>query len=141
MKRALTCFTIFQLLLLLAVSEGQADAQNRRERDSLGITEIEYYDVDYIDSDGKELLVRIERFDERGEMIEEIDFGKDNKIETHIKYVYDGNFLMKEIYFNHKGNLEKTYEYEYDPEGLRISKKYFDNKNRIYKEKRYRYKK
>ena len=129
------------LFLLIILSTVQADAQSRMERDSLGITEIAYYDVDYLNSDGKESLARIELFDERGELIEEIEYGKDNKIKTHIKYVYEGNLLMKEIYFDHKGNLEKTYEYEYDPEGLKISKKYFDNKNRIYKEKRYRYKK
>ncbi len=127
--------------LLIILLTGQADAQSRKERDSLGITEISYYDVDYLNSNGNEYLVRIERFDERGELIEEIEYGKDKKIENHIKYVYEGKLLKKEIYFDQKGNVDKTYEYEYDSEGLKISKKYFDNKNRIYKEKRYRYKK
>jgi len=141
MKRKLISSSIFQLLLLIIVSTATLDAQNRKERDSLGITEIEYFDVDWLDSDGNESLSRIERFDERGELIEEIDYSKDGKIKLHIQYVYEGELLMKEIYFNNKGNLEKTYTYEYDSEDLKISKKYFDNKNRIYKEKRYRYKK
>jgi len=141
MKRILFCSSIFNLLLLLIVSTAQLDAQNRKERDSLGITEISYFDVDWLDSDGKEYLDRIERFDERGELIEEIDYYKDGKIKLHIQYVYDGKLLMKEIYFDNKGDLDKTYTYEYDAEGLKISKKYFDKKNRIYKEKRYRYKK
>jgi hypothetical protein len=141
MKTISTPLAILQLFLMVCASCGQADGQSRKERDSLGITEIEYYEVDYMDSNGKEYLEKIERFDERGELIEEIKYDLDGGIKEHIQYVYDGKFLMKEIYLDHKGNVDKTYVYEYDPDGLRISKKYFDNKDRIYKEKRYRYKK
>ena len=141
MRIEITSLAIFQLFLLLFASCGQAGAQSRKERDSLGITQIEYYEVDYKDSNGKEYLEKLERFDERGELIEEIKYDRDGKVKEYIQYIYEGKLLMKEIYLDHKGNLEKTYVYEYDPDGLRISKKFFDNKDRIYKEKRYRYKK
>jgi hypothetical protein len=141
MKTISTPLVICHLFLLVYASCSQAGAQSRKERDSLGITEIEYYEVDYTNSNGKEYLEKIERFDGRGELIEEIKYDRDNRITEHIRYEYDGKLLMKEIYLDHKGRVDKTYVYEYDPDGLKISKKYFDNKDRIYKEKRYRYKK
>ena len=116
-------------------------AQSRSERDSLGITEKAFYEADYMDSNGKEFLIGIERYDDRGELIEEIDYDKTGKIKLHIKYVYDDQMLLKEITLDGKGNIEKTIVHTYDADGLRTSKQYLDAKGRLYKEKIYRYKK
>ena len=115
------------------------DAQSRKERDSLGITEKRSIDVDYMDSNGKEILDRIERYDEDGRMIEEIDYDSNEKVKNHIRYVYENDLLVKEIYLDHKGNLEKYFVYTYDEDGLLISKKNFDAKDKIYKERKYQY--
>ncbi len=139
-KPYFSCLVIFQLLLILGVSNS-LDAQSRKERDSLGITEKKFIEVDYMDSNGKEQLERVERYDDTGEMIEEIDYNSDGKVKLHIQYVYENDLLVKEIYLDHKGKLEKYFVYTYDADGLKVSKKNFDAKDKIYKEKRYRYQK
>lgn len=127
-------------LFLLTGLWTSLEAQSRKERDSLGITEKKFIEVDYIDSNGKERLERIERYDENGRMIEEIDYDSNEKVKNHIKYVYENDLLIKEIYFDHKGRLEKYFIYTYDEDGLKISKKNFDAKDKIYKERKYQYK-
>ena len=138
-KPIFSFFKIFLFFLFLGICSS-LDAQSRKERDSLGITEIIFIEVDYMDSNGKERVERIERYDEDGRMIEEIDYDSNEKIKNHIQYVYENELLMKEIYLDHKGNLEKYFVYEYDADGLKVSKKNFDAKDNIYKERRYQYK-
>ena len=139
-KPLYSCIVFVQLLLLLGIS-GSLDAQSRKERDSLGITEKKFIEVDYMDSNGKERLERIERYNKDGIMIEEIDYDSNEKVKNHIQYVYENDLLIKEIYFDTKGKIEKYFVYEYDADGLKISKKNFDAKDKIYKEKIYRYQK
>jgi len=135
-----SCLVIFQLILFLGISNSM-DAQSRKERDSLGITEKKFFEVDYMDSNGKEQLERIERYDDNGEMIEEIDYDKNGKVKQHIQYVYENDLLVKETYLDNKGKLEKYFVYTYDADGLRVSKKNFDAKDKIYRERIYRYQK
>ena len=139
-KHLYSRLAIIQLFLILGIC-GTIDAQTRKERDSLGITEIKFIEVDYMDSNGKERLERIERYDDNGRMIEEIDYDSNEKEKNHIRYVYEDDLLIKEIYLDNKGNLEKYFVYTYDCDGLIISKKNFDAKDRIYKERRYQYQK
>ena len=139
-KHLYSRLAIIQLFLILGIC-GSIDAQSRKERDSLGITEIKFIEVDYMDSNGKERLERIERYDDNGRMIEEIDYDSNEKEKNHIRYVYEDDLLIKEIYLDNKGNLEKYFMYTYDGDGLIISKKNFDAKDRIYKERRYQYQK
>ena len=118
-----------------------AEAQTRKERDSLRIIERTSFDIDYFDSDGKEVLDKIERYDERGEMIEVIEYETSGRIKTHTQYQYKGKLLTGEKSLDHKGRVISNIEYEYDADGLRISRKIYDAKGRIVKERIYRYKK
>ena len=139
LKPLFTGLVIIQVFLLLGMCNS-LDAQSRKERDSLGITEKRFIDVDYMDSNGKERLDRIERYDEDGRTIEEIEYDSNEKVKDHIRYVYENDLLVKEIHLDHKGKLEKYFVYTYDEDGLLISKKNFDAKDNIYKERRYEYK-
>ena len=94
-----------------------------------------------MDSNGREYLEKIERYDNDGRMVEEIEYDNSEKIKKHIQYAYEDGLLMKEIHLDHKGRIERTEVYEYDEDGLEISKKYFNAKNKIYKEKKYQYQK
>jgi hypothetical protein len=142
MKTKTSYYSLIIIQLFLIICAGNSlDAQSRKERDSLNITEKKFIEVDYLDSNGEELLERIERYDENGRMIEEIEYDNSEKIKKHIRYEYENDLLMKEIHLDHKERIERTEVYEYDEDGLKISKKYFDAKNRIYKEKRYQYQK
>ena len=139
MKKSNLSGSAILLVLILAAHSTTAGGQSRTERDSLSITAIEYYDVDYEDSNGQEYLVRVEKFDDRGELIEEIEYDDHGKIDKHTRYVYGGSLLTREISLTRNGKVKRTIEYEYDADGLKTSKKYYDEKDRIYKEKRYRY--
>jgi len=139
-RHSITSIVIIQFFLSLGFCNA-LEAQSRKERDSLGITEKKTLEVDYMDSNGKEQVERIERYDDDGRMVEEIDYDSNEKVKSHIQYVYENDFLIKEIYLDHKGKLEKYFVYTYDADGLKVSKKNFDAKDKIYKEKRYRYQK
>lgn len=139
-KNILTGPAIF-LILILAAHWTAARGQSRKERDSLNIRAIEHYDVDYEDSNGKEYLVKMEKFDDRGELTEEIEYDDHGRIDKHTRYVYEGNLLVREISLDRDGKVKRTIEYEYDGDGLKTAKRYYDEKDRIYKEKRYRYRK
>lgn len=138
-KRINSVLFIVQLILFIGISTS-LDAQSRKERDSLGITEIISIEADYMDSNGKEHIEKIERYNEDGRLIEVIDYDNDEKIKEHIQYEYEDGLLLKEIYFDHKDRLEKYFIYTYDEDGLLISKKYFDAKDNIYRERKYQYK-
>ena len=129
------------LMIFFVGAATDITAQSRKERDSLNVTEKAFYELDYKDSKGKEYLLRIERYDTRGELIEEIEYDENSKIKKHLQYVYKDELLLKELSLDSKGNIEKTIEHTYDADGLRISKKYLDAKGRLYREKIYRYKK
>jgi hypothetical protein len=118
-----------------------AEAQSRKKRDSLQIIEKAFYDIDHLNSYGKEVLVKIERFGERGELIEEIEYEDNNKIKKHIQYHYRGELLIRENSLDNKGKIKSSIEYEYDANGLKIGRKNYDAKGRITKERIYRYKK
>jgi hypothetical protein len=118
-----------------------AEAQSRKKIDSLQIIEKAFYDIDYLDSYGKEVLVKIERFDQRGELIEEIEYEDNGKIKKHIQYQYRGELLIRENSLDNKGKIKSCIEYEYDADGLKIGRKNYDPKGRITKERIYRYKK
>lgn len=140
-KYRLRCFIALIFAIAFIGLSIDAEAQSRKKIDSLQIIEKAFYDIDYLDSYGKEVLVKIERFDEQGELIEEIEYEDNGKIKKHTQYEYMGELLIRESSLDNKGKVESRIEYEYDADGLRISRKHYDAKGRITKERNYRYKK
>ena len=75
------------------------------------------------------------------ELIEEIEYDKSGNVKIHRQYVYQDSLLVKEITLNSKGKTEKTIEYIYNEEGLETGRKYYDNRGRIYRARKFSYKK
>lgn len=86
----------------------------------------------------KKELIEEKSFDENGKLTEYKEY-KDNKIKEWKKYTYihDGN-LESEQTLNAKGQVTKKIVYKYS-NGLKISKSYYDAKDRLKKQKDYEY--
>ena len=81
----------------------------------------------------------IERFNERGDLIEIKEFNSRGEIKLWEKYSYDseGN-VVEEVFLDAKGRIEQTEKSIYS-DGLRIEKQYFNNNEKLYKRKVYEY--
>lgn len=85
------------------------------------------------------VVERIEKYDKKGNLIEEKEMNKEGEVKTWMKYKFDadGN-KVEEIILNIRGGQEERVEWTYK-EGLVIEKKYYDHKDRLVKRKEYKY--
>jgi len=91
-----------------------------------------------LDNGNNKELIEEKAFDEKGKLTEHKEYN-DNKIKTWKKYTYtqDGN-IESEQTLNAKGVIIKKIVYKYS-NGLKISKSYYDSKDRLKKQKYYEY--
>lgn len=89
-------------------------------------------------SDDK-ILESLTRFDEHGNIIEEIEYNNEGKLKSHRKYEYDksGN-RIKEIEFDEDGKVISKTVYTFQ-QGLRKEKVKYDEKGKIKYRKIYIY--
>lgn len=86
-------------------------------------------------------LAMVEKFDSKGNLIEEIDYTKDKQIKTHFVWTYNSNNdKLTETELDASGNVKKKVIYEYNGL-LKISKKEYDSKNKLVSWKEYTYEK
>lgn len=79
------------------------------------------------------------RFDEKGNIIEEIEYDED-KIILHKKYIVDENGnKVKEMELNASGKITKTIEYNYDSENRKIKEIETDASGKPCKISEYKY--
>ncbi|MBN2214061.1 MAG: hypothetical protein JW723_07445 [Bacteroidales bacterium] len=85
-------------------------------------------------------LEGIDRFDEEGNLIEEIKYNPDGSIRKHFKYTFnENNDILTEIEYDASGRV--IYKTEHVYEGLlKISKKEFNEKGKLVSSKVYKYK-
>lgn len=91
-----------------------------------------------IDQGEKNLLVEKEEFfDDNGELIELKEYDEKGRIKKWEQYRYstEGK-LIEERFLDYKGETEKRIEHIFE-NGLKVEKLYYDDRNRLYKKKRY----
>ncbi|MEO6166970.1 MAG: hypothetical protein ABIO46_12735 [Chitinophagales bacterium] len=79
-------------------------------------------------------------YDERGNMLEEIEYEDDGKIKNHTTSEYnEQNLKIKENSFFPDGKVETVSIFAYDHEGNRVSKTVMDKNGAIKSKKLYKY--
>jgi len=135
-ERIRTVLVLTSMFLLLA---GQVDAQSTRtlkEKQITTQTIMEYFIEEGID---EPLIESIERYNDKGELVEIKEFSKKGEVKRWEKYAYDENDkLVEEVFLDAKGRVEKTERTLY-ADGLKTEKQYFNNKDILYKRKVYEY--
>jgi hypothetical protein len=122
--------------LLALISFGQ----DKKEVIEKGIQVKRNYELDIANGDKEPIIEKEEYYNFRGDLTEIKAFtDKGKTIDSWIKYKYDGQGnLIEEQLLNAKGEVKERYEYKYE-NGLKTEKQYFDNKNRLFKKKIYKY--
>ena len=94
----------------------------------------------FIDEGMDEPVVEsIERFNERGDLIEIQEFNSRGEVKLWEKYTYDNEGrVVEEIFLDSKGRIERTEKSIYS-DGLKIEKQYYNNRDKLYKRKVYEY--
>lgn len=116
-------------------------AQNKKsEIVQLGIEVKRYYEQDIKNGETEPKLFKEEFFNFRGELVESKEYSiKDKKITLWFKYKYDqeGN-LIEEIELNDKGT-QKSRVVDRFEKGFRVERLYYDDKDRLVKKRVYKY--
>lgn len=116
-------------------------AQSKSEIKSNGLTGKTVWKYDY--KTGKEIKVKEseEKYDAKGNIIEESSFDEYGKLDEKIKYTLNENGdIIKEVYFNSGGKITKTIKYKYEGK-LKVEKVVYDSNDKIKSKKVYEYQK
>ena len=130
---------LFLLICALHFVSGPLSGQSTeiiKEKKIVTRTVQEYFIGEGMD---EPVVESIERFNERGDLIEIKEFNSKGEIKLWEKYSYDseGN-VVEEVFLDARGRTERTEKSVYS-DGLRIEKQYFNNKDKLYKRKVYEY--
>ncbi len=133
-EKKLSLMLVF-LVLVAGVGYGQSK-KNIREKKIISRTVDEYFIEEGMDDP---VVESIEKFNEKGDLIEIQVFNKREEVKKWEKYVYneDGK-LVEEIFLDERGRVDRTEKNIYD-EDLRIEKYYYNQRGDLYKKKVYRY--
>ena len=133
MKPLLISLSLFLITLITY-------AQDKKEVIEKGIQVKRNYELDIANGDKEPSIEKEEYYNFRGDITEIKEFTDSGKtITLWFKYKYDamGN-IVEEQELNSKGEQKERYEYKYE-NGLKTEKLYYDNKNRLFKKKIYKY--
>jgi len=125
--------------LLVGIIADNLYSQSRNEVRDLDIESVTEIEVDYEDSNGKE-IVRFKTFyDKRGNIIKELDYDKSGKLTEIITYEYnEDDNKIKEIHYKPNNTIIKTYTYNYE-KGLLTERKEYDKNNKLVSRNTYKY--
>jgi len=129
-------FLLAGTLMLLA---GPAMGQNTKtiiEKKIASQTVYEYFVEEGIE---EPVVESIEKFNDRGDLLEIKEFNSKGEVKLWEKYAYNDEGNVVEVqYLNNKGKLERKEKTVYS-NGLRIEKQYYNNKDKLVKRKVYEY--
>lgn len=107
-----------------------------REKGIVSMTVQEYF----IEEGMKDPIIEtIEKYSEEGKLAEIQKFNRRGEVKRWEKYGYDeeGN-LVEEVFLDEKGKILRTEKSVYE-DGLRVEKQFFNNREKLYKKKVYKY--
>lgn len=112
-------------------------AQNKTTIVEKGVKMVRTLEQDIVQGEKKMLLEKEEYYDVNGELIELKVFDEKGRIKKweQFKYSAEGK-LIEEKELNYKGDVKERIEHIFK-DGLKVEKLYFDEKNRLYKKKKY----
>lgn len=130
--------TLFNIIFFIAGSS-IALAQSRKDIVNNKVKSQTTYEVDYENSNGKEVREKYEKYDTIGNLIELIEYDEKGKVIDHEKYTYnDNNEIIKEEKLDDDGKIVKTIEYVFN-NGLKTEKITYDEAGRMIKVKKFIY--
>ncbi|MFH0756645.1 MAG: hypothetical protein V2B15_05090 [Bacteroidota bacterium] len=123
------------VLSLVIPVHGQ-DKKEIREKGISSKTVEEYFIEEGMD---KPVIESIEKYNKDGELVEIQLFSSRGEVKTWEKYVYDDKgWLVEEIFLDEKGNIMRTEKSIYE-NGLKVEKQFFNERDKLYKKKKYVY--
>ena len=129
----------FSCILSLLLGSGLLFAQDTKtiqEKKIASRTVYEYFVEEGLD---EPVVESVERYNERGDLLEIKEFSKEGDVTRWEKFVYDKEGrLVEEVYLDEKGRIERKEKNLY-AEGLRVEKQFYNNKDKLYKRKIYKY--
>jgi hypothetical protein len=133
MKHFLTIATLTFLVVIPVMSQKKKSIQANKIKSTTVMQE------DYEKNNGRSVKEAYTKFDESGNVIEEIEYDDYGKEKLHVQYEYDDNDnKTKEIFINPKGVREKVIEYKYE-DGLKTEKIVYLPNGKIKSKKKYIY--
>jgi hypothetical protein len=135
-ERIRAALVLASMFLLLGGQVAAQSTKTIKEKQIATQTVMEYFVEEGID---EPLIESIERYNEKGDLVEIKEFSKRGEVKRWEKYAYDENDkLVEEVFLDAKGRVERTERTLY-AEGLKTEKQYFNNKDILYKRKVYEY--
>jgi hypothetical protein len=115
--------------------------QSKNQIKALEIKSTTIIEYDYSSGKENKHTESIKRYNNQGDIIERIDFNKSGKQKERIVYKRNKNFdIVEEIYYDKDDRIEKTYRYIYDGR-LKTTKEKYDSNNKLIWRKEYIYEK
>jgi len=137
MKLKIRIFFVFVFSILLV--SGPLLAQSTKtiqEKKIASRTVYEYFVEEGLD---EPMLESVERYNERGDLLEIKEYNNKGEVKRWERYVYDEEGqLVEEVFLDSKGRIERTEKSVYS-DGLRVEKQYYNKKDKLYKRKVYEY--
>jgi len=117
----------------------QIHAQKKKSILANKIKTVTVYNYDYEKNNGRQVKQEFSKYDEFGNIIEEIEYDDNGKETKHIKYEYDdeGN-KIRETHLNPKGTTTKIIEYKYE-NGLKTERTVYQSNGKVTNKKKYSY--
>jgi len=133
MNRA-TVLLSFLMLIAYCVS-----AQSRKEIKDNGLKSKIVWKYEYkVDKELKHKESE-EKFDTKGNIVEEIEYDEYGKRDKKTKYTYnENNDVVKEVVYASNGKIKKTTKYKYQGK-LKVEKQVFDENDKLKSKKVYQY--
>lgn len=125
------------LITILVCSSFLGMAQSKTTIVEKRVKMIRMLEQDIDQGEKKLLLEKEEYFDVNGELIELKEFDEKGRVKKWEQYKYSAEGkLIEEKFLNYRGNVEERIEHIFK-NGLKVEKLYYDEKNRLYKKKKY----
>jgi hypothetical protein len=130
MKQIVVFLMIFSLPFMVSAQEKKAMANKLKS--------ITVYEQKFEKGAGKVLIETVTKYDQAGNIIEEIEY-KLGKIDKHFLYKFDDvNNKILETELDASGKKTKVTEYKY-ANSLRTEKTVYDGNNQVLSKKTYKY--
>lgn len=130
---------VLLMSLLICFSTQLLNAQKKKTVQEKHIRTVTVYNEDYEKNNGRQVKDSFTKYDEEGNVVEEIEYDEYGKEKKHVLYEYDkeGN-KIKETNLTPKGTKASVIEYKYE-NGLKKEKIVYNSSGKVIFKKKYVY--